>query len=112
MRDFGKEPKNKLMRALPPEPKVDNIILVGELDMGLKNPTLRSRVLFGVISSLDSNIAYDSMGKHVLAPALEKVGIWHVRQGICTKTLTLSSSRDRPSLVVTSIASSASSLVL
>ncbi|XP_010510338.1 PREDICTED: WD repeat-containing protein 3-like [Camelina sativa] len=67
---------------------------------------------FGVISSLDSNIAYDSKGKHVLAPALEKVGIWHVRQGVCTKTLTPSSSRGGPSLAVTSIAASpASSLV-
>jgi len=67
---------------------------------------------FGVISSVDSNIAYDSTGKYVLAPALEKVGIWHVRQGVCSKTLTPSSSRGGPSLAVTSIASSASSLVL
>ncbi|KAG7582840.1 WD40-repeat-containing domain [Arabidopsis suecica] len=66
---------------------------------------------FGVISSVDSNITYDSTGKHVLAPALEKVGIWHVRQGVCTKTLNPSSSRGGPSLAVTSIASSASSLV-
>ncbi|ESQ55947.1 hypothetical protein EUTSA_v10024329mg [Eutrema salsugineum] len=66
---------------------------------------------FGVITSLDSNIAYDSTGKHVLAPALEKVGIWHVRQGICNKTLIPSSSRTGPSLAVTSIASSASTLV-
>lgn len=67
---------------------------------------------FGVVTSLDSNIAYDSTGKHVFAPALEKVGIWHVRQGICNKTLIPTSSRSGPSLAVTSIASSASTLVL
>ncbi|CAN8324599.1 unnamed protein product [Cochlearia groenlandica] len=67
---------------------------------------------FGVITSLDSNIAYDSAGKHVLAPSLETVGIWHVRKGICNKTLVpSSSSRSGPSLAVTSIATSASSLV-
>ncbi|XP_010548896.1 PREDICTED: WD repeat-containing protein 3 [Tarenaya hassleriana] len=66
---------------------------------------------FGVIASLDSNITYDSTGKHVLSPALEKVGIWHVRQGVCTKTLAPTSSRGGPSLSVTSIASSASNLV-
>ncbi|CAN6916134.1 unnamed protein product [Brassica oleracea] len=66
---------------------------------------------FGVITSLESNISYDSTGKHVLAPALEKVGIWHVRQGICTKTLVPSSSRVGKSLAVTSIASSASTSV-
>uniref|UniRef100_A0A1J3FAT6 WD repeat-containing protein 3-like protein n=1 Tax=Noccaea caerulescens TaxID=107243 RepID=A0A1J3FAT6_NOCCA len=66
---------------------------------------------FGVVTSLDSNIAYDSTGKHVFAPALEKVGIWHVRQGICNKTLIPTSFRSGPSLAVTSIASSASTLV-
>ncbi|WCJ34441.1 transducin family protein / WD-40 repeat family protein [Euphorbia peplus] len=67
---------------------------------------------FGVIASLESNIAYDSSGKHLLAPALEKLGVWHVRQGVCTKTLAPStSSRAGPSLAVTSIASSPSSLV-
>ncbi|KAJ9178773.1 hypothetical protein P3X46_010630 [Hevea brasiliensis] len=69
-------------------------------------------VSFGVIASIDSNIAYDTSGKHLLAAALEKVGVWHVRQGICTKTLVPStSSRSGPSLAVTSIASSPSSLV-
>lgn len=70
---------------------------------------------FGVIVSGDSNIAYDSSGKHLLAVALEKVGVWHVRQGVCTKTLapTLSSSsRGGPALAVTSIASSQSSFVI
>lgn len=66
-------------------------------------------VSFGVIASGDSNITYDSTGKHLLAPALEKVGVWHVRQGVCTKTL--SPSRG-PSLAVTSIASSSSSISL
>lgn len=67
---------------------------------------------FGVIASADSNIAYDSTGKNLLAPALEKVGVWHVRQGVCTKTLTPSPSSRGPSLAVTSIASSQSSLVM
>ncbi|KAI9153754.1 hypothetical protein LWI28_016063 [Acer negundo] len=68
---------------------------------------------FGVIVSVDSNITYDSSGKHLLVPALENVGVWHVRQGVCTKTLatTSNSSRAGPSLAVTSIASSTSSLV-
>ncbi|XP_059305925.1 uncharacterized protein LOC132057366 [Lycium ferocissimum] len=66
---------------------------------------------FGVIVSGESNITYDSSGKHLLAAALEKIGIWHVRQGVCTKTLTpLPSSNSKgPSLAVTSIASSSSS---
>uniref|UniRef100_A0A2P2JB97 WD-repeat protein n=2 Tax=Rhizophora mucronata TaxID=61149 RepID=A0A2P2JB97_RHIMU len=67
---------------------------------------------FGVITSVESNITYDSAGKHLFAPALEKVGAWHVRQGVCTKTLALSSSsRSGPSLAVTSVASSPSSLI-
>lgn len=67
---------------------------------------------FGVIVSVDSNISYDSSGKHVLAPALEKIGVWHARQGICTKTLSPSTTSRGPSLAVTSIASSSSSLVI
>lgn len=66
---------------------------------------------FGVIVSVESNITYDSSGKHLLAPALEKVGVWHVRQGVCTKTLAPSPASRGPSLAVTSIASSTSSLV-
>ncbi|XP_052173847.1 uncharacterized protein LOC127789105 [Diospyros lotus] len=68
---------------------------------------------FGVIVSVDGNIAYDSSGKHLLAPALEKLGVWHVRQGICTKTLAPSPSPSSrgPSLAVTSVASSPSSLI-
>ncbi|KAI4300356.1 hypothetical protein L6164_033744 [Bauhinia variegata] len=66
---------------------------------------------FGVIVSVESNIAYDSSGKHLLAPALEKVGVWHVRQGICAKTLTPSIASRGHSLAVTSIASSPSSLI-
>ncbi|XP_010524525.1 PREDICTED: WD repeat-containing protein 3-like [Tarenaya hassleriana] len=66
---------------------------------------------FGVIASLDSNITYDSTGKHVLSPALEKVGIWHVRQGVCTKSLVPTSSHGGPSLAVTSVVSSPSNLV-
>ncbi|KAG8376622.1 hypothetical protein BUALT_Bualt09G0082600 [Buddleja alternifolia] len=72
-----------------------------------------SAAAFGVIVSLDCNITYDNSGKHLLAAALEKLGVWHVRQGICTKTLTAapSSSSRGPSLAVTSIASSPSSLI-
>lgn len=66
---------------------------------------------FGVIASVDSNISYDSSGKHLLSPALEKIGVWHVRQGICTKTLTPSVPCRGPSLAVTSIASSPSQLI-
>ncbi|KAL3536218.1 hypothetical protein ACH5RR_004679 [Cinchona calisaya] len=67
---------------------------------------------FGVIVSGDSNIAYDSSGKYLFAAALEKVGIWHVRQGVCNKTLAPapgSTSRGSPALDVTAIASSPSS---
>lgn len=64
---------------------------------------------FGVIASLESNISYDSSGKFLLSPALEKVGVWHVRQGICSKTLSPFPSSPGPSLAVTSIVSSPSS---
>ena len=70
---------------------------------------------FGGIVSGDSNIAYDSTGKLLLAAALEKVGVWHVRQGVCGKTLApvLSSTSRGPALAVTSIAASPSpSLVI
>ncbi|PQQ19784.1 WD repeat-containing protein 3 [Prunus yedoensis var. nudiflora] len=67
--------------------------------------------VFGVIVSVDSNITYDSSGKHLLAPALEKVGVWHVRQGVCTKTLIPAVPTKGHSLSVTSIASSHTSLV-
>ncbi|CAH9137341.1 unnamed protein product [Cuscuta epithymum] len=68
---------------------------------------------FGVIASIDSNITYESSGKHLLAAALEKVGIWHVRQGICTKSLapSASSSSKGLSLAVTSIAASPSTFI-
>ncbi|OIW05134.1 hypothetical protein TanjilG_02607 [Lupinus angustifolius] len=66
---------------------------------------------FGVIASVESNITYDSSGKHLLSPALEKIGVWHVRQGLCTKTLTPSPFSRGPSLAVTSIVSSPSSLI-
>ncbi|KAL5726209.1 Dip2/Utp12 protein [Ranunculus cassubicifolius] len=64
--------------------------------------------VFGVVASVESNISYDNTGKLVISPALEKLGIWNVRQGVCAKTL--SPSRG-PSLAVTTIASSPSSLV-
>ncbi|XP_062117383.1 uncharacterized protein LOC133831195 [Humulus lupulus] len=63
---------------------------------------------FGVIASIGSNVAYDSSGKHLLAPALEKVGVWHVRQGVCIKTLDPSAYSRGPSLGVTAIAVDAS----
>lgn len=67
---------------------------------------------FGVIVSVDSNIAYDSSGKHLLAPALEKVGVWNVRQGVCTKTLTPSLPPRGSPLFVTCIAPSPSSSLI
>ncbi|KAE8681925.1 putative phosphatidylinositol-4-phosphate 5-kinase [Hibiscus syriacus] len=66
---------------------------------------------FGVIVSVESNITYDSSGKHLLAPALEKIGVWHVRQVVCTKTLSPSVSSRGSSLFVNCVASSPSSLV-
>ncbi|KAI3917177.1 hypothetical protein MKX01_003626, partial [Papaver californicum] len=68
---------------------------------------------FGVVASIDSNISYDSSGKHLLSPALEKVGVWNVRQGVCAKNLALlsTSSGGGPSLAVTSIASTTTSQV-
>ncbi|XP_047954497.1 WD repeat-containing protein 3 [Salvia hispanica] len=69
--------------------------------------------VFGVIVSVDCNITYDTSGKHLLAAALEKLGLWHVRQGICTKALapTPSSTSRGPKLAVTAIAASHSSLI-
>ncbi|KAF9597527.1 hypothetical protein IFM89_019441 [Coptis chinensis] len=68
--------------------------------------------VFGVIVSIDSNITYDSTGKHLLSPSLENLNIWNVKQGVCTKSLSPSTrSRAGPSLAVTSIASSPSSLI-
>ncbi|XP_058083541.1 uncharacterized protein LOC131231393 isoform X2 [Magnolia sinica] len=68
--------------------------------------------VFGVVCSVESNICYDSSGKLILAPALETVGVWNVRQGVCSRTLSpSSSSRHGPSLAVTSIASSPSSSI-
>ena len=66
---------------------------------------------FGVIVSIDSNITYDSSGKHLIAPALEKIGVWNVRQGVCTKNLTPTQGSRGPSLAVTSVASAPSFLV-
>ncbi|KAK1429457.1 hypothetical protein QVD17_11666 [Tagetes erecta] len=67
---------------------------------------------FGVIASVDSNICYDNSGKHLLAPALEKVGVWHVRQGVCAKTLTPATQSRGHSIAVTSIATVPSSSCL
>lgn len=67
---------------------------------------------FGVISSVDSNITYDTTGKHLLVPALEKIGVWHVRQGVCAKTLTPLTQSRGPSIAVTSIAAVPSSSFL
>ncbi|XP_010918696.1 uncharacterized protein [Elaeis guineensis] len=63
---------------------------------------------FGVIVSVDANICYDPLGKHLLAPALDNVGLWNLKQGLCSKTFS-PSSRSSHSLAVTSIASSPSS---
>ncbi|KAM3237242.1 hypothetical protein P3L10_012271 [Capsicum annuum] len=62
---------------------------------------------FGVIVSGESNIAFDKFGEHLIAPALDKICVWHTRWGECSKTLVRSYSK--PSLaVVTCIASSPS----
>ncbi|KAL8216943.1 hypothetical protein R6Q57_023780 [Mikania cordata] len=67
---------------------------------------------FGVIASVESNIIYDTSGKYLLAPALEKVGVWHVRQGVCAKNLTPSTQSRGPNIAVTSIAAVPSSSCL
>ncbi|KAL4144980.1 hypothetical protein PRNP1_012654 [Phytophthora ramorum] len=36
---------------------------------------------FGVISSLEGNVLYDASGRFALAPALQDVAVWNVRQG-------------------------------
>ncbi|XP_047325441.1 WD repeat-containing protein 3 [Impatiens glandulifera] len=70
-----------------------------------------SAAAFGVIVSVDSNITFDTSGKHLLAPALDKVGVWQVRKCECVKTLTPSYFSKGPSLAVTSIAASPSALI-
>ncbi|KAH9625186.1 hypothetical protein KSS87_001871 [Heliosperma pusillum] len=71
------------------------------------------REVLGVIASGESNISYDNSGKFLLSPALDKVGIWNVRQGVCSKYLSASSSSSPgPSLGVTTIAPSSSSSLL
>ncbi|CAM8897363.1 unnamed protein product [Rhodiola kirilowii] len=66
---------------------------------------------FGVIVSGESNITYDSSGNFIVAPALEKVGIWNVRQGECKKTLVPEVAKFGPSAAVTSLAASHSSQI-
>ncbi|OWZ04903.1 hypothetical protein PHMEG_00023117, partial [Phytophthora megakarya] len=36
---------------------------------------------FGVISSLEGNVIYDHSGRYAIAPALQDVAVWNVRQG-------------------------------
>ncbi|KAG2527440.1 hypothetical protein JM18_003860 [Phytophthora kernoviae] len=36
---------------------------------------------FGVIASLEGNVIYDSTGRFAIAPALQDVAVWNVRQG-------------------------------
>ncbi|KAI7751522.1 hypothetical protein M8C21_022434, partial [Ambrosia artemisiifolia] len=67
---------------------------------------------FGVITSVDSNITFDTTGKYLLSPALENVAVWHLRQGVCSKTLSPSTQSRGPSIAVTSIAASPSSTSL
>lgn len=87
------------------------ILCYAELAMVKSYLRYEQAVAFGVIVSVDSNITYGSSGKHLLAPALEKVGVWHVRQGVCTRTLIPAAASRGHSLSVTSIASSHTSLV-
>ncbi|XP_020577298.1 WD repeat-containing protein 3 [Phalaenopsis equestris] len=65
------------------------------------------RLVFGVIVSVDSNISYDSSGKHLLAGALDSVAVWDLKKGLCSASLSPSSGSSH-SLAVTSIASSSS----
>ncbi|XP_039138064.1 LOW QUALITY PROTEIN: WD repeat-containing protein 3 [Dioscorea cayenensis subsp. rotundata] len=62
---------------------------------------------FGVITSTESNITYDSTGSFLLSAALDSLAIWNYRQGILSKLLS-SSPRPSHSLAVTSIAASSS----
>ncbi|KAK9124103.1 hypothetical protein Sjap_013705 [Stephania japonica] len=73
--------------------------------------------VFGVVVSADSNISYDSSGKHIVAPALESLNVWNARQGVCARTLSPSSpsspsSRAGAALAVTSVASSPNSSLI
>ena len=63
---------------------------------------------FGVIASLDSKITYDPSGLHLLAPALDKLALWNLKQGLASKTFS-PSSRSSHTLAVTSVAASPSS---
>ncbi|KAM5581869.1 hypothetical protein ABKV19_010884 [Rosa sericea] len=63
----------------------------------------------GVIVSGGSNITYDGSGKHLVAPALETLRVWHARQGICSKTLT--PPLEHPTLVTCIVASPCSSVI-
>ncbi|WOL09865.1 WD repeat-containing protein 3 isoform X1 [Canna indica] len=63
---------------------------------------------FGVIASLDGNITYDPSGLHLLAPALDKIILWNLKQGLASKTFS-ASVRSTHTLGVTSIAASSSS---
>ncbi|KAG6519510.1 hypothetical protein ZIOFF_023004 [Zingiber officinale] len=65
-------------------------------------------LVFGVISSVDANIAYDPSGLHLLAPALDKFFLWNLKQGLAFKTFS-SSTRSSHTLAVTTIAASPSS---
>ncbi|RWW06832.1 hypothetical protein GW17_00029813 [Ensete ventricosum] len=63
---------------------------------------------FGVIASIDSKITYDPSGLHLLAPALDKLAAWNLKQGFASKTFS-PSSRSSHALAVTSVAASSSS---
>lgn len=65
---------------------------------------------FGVIASLEANICYDGSGKLLLSPALEQLGLWNLRQGVCAKNLCASSEAPSPALAITFVASSPSSV--
>ncbi|KAK1290249.1 hypothetical protein QJS10_CPB18g01704 [Acorus calamus] len=70
------------------------------------------RLSFGVISSLDSNITYDSSGLHLLVPALDKLNLWNLRKSLPLKSLFLpSSSSASPSVSAVSASPSSQSTV-
>ncbi|CAA7391314.1 unnamed protein product [Spirodela intermedia] len=65
---------------------------------------------FGVIASLEANICYDGSGKLLLSPALDQLGLWNLRQGVCAKNLCASSEIPSPALAITFVASSPSTV--
>uniref|UniRef100_A0A1D1Y8G0 WD repeat-containing protein 3 n=1 Tax=Anthurium amnicola TaxID=1678845 RepID=A0A1D1Y8G0_9ARAE len=73
-------------------------------------PKYEPDAAFGVIVSVDANICYDASGKLLLAPALDQLGLWNLRQGVCSRSLITSPESPKPSLAITRVASFHSSV--